>query len=86
MEKMNKLGQTKKPRYKAGTSVSKIFYDDDTGMERPFTGKVMTFNHKEKVYLVKYEDGDEEAGRNPGGLLRNGVELHPAQYGDFDQK
>jgi hypothetical protein len=32
------------------------------------------------------EDGDQESRGDPGGVVRNGVELHPAQDGDFNQK
>ena len=32
------------------------------------------------------EDGDQETRGHPGGLVRDGVELHPTQNRDFDEE
>ena len=49
-----------KPNYRVGIAVSKIFYDADTGKERPFSGKIIGYDTDAKLYSIKYEDGDEE--------------------------
>ena len=50
----------KKPRYWIGTSVSKVFYDADKGVARPFSGKITAYDPEKRLYLITYEDGDEE--------------------------
>ena len=61
LDTVNKTtGQTKKPRYRIGSVVSKVFLNDDTGKEQSYTGKITTYDHKEMIYSVTYEDGDEE--------------------------
>ena len=49
-----------KPRYWIGTSVSKVFYDADKGDDRSFSGWITAYNSEEGLYLITYEDGDEE--------------------------
>ena len=49
-----------KPKYPIGTSVSKEFYSEEDGEERPFSGEVISYDMGEKLYSVRYEDGDEE--------------------------
>ena len=61
LDTVNKTtGQTKMPRYRIGSIVSKVFINDDTGIEQQYTGKVMTYDDKEMIYSITYEDGDEE--------------------------
>ena len=50
----------KKPRYWIGTSVSKVFYDADKGVDRPFSGEITAYDPEKRLYLITYEDGDEE--------------------------
>jgi hypothetical protein len=47
-------------RYKIGATVSKVFVDEKIGKERPFSGNVIGYDKEEKLYKIKYEDGDEE--------------------------
>lgn len=56
----NKTGQTKMPRYRIGSIVSKVFINDDTGIEQQYTGKVTTYDDKEMIYSITCEDGNEE--------------------------
>ena len=49
-----------KQMYAVGTTVSKVFFDEEMGEERPFSGSVIGYDTEEKLYSVKYEDGDEE--------------------------
>lgn len=56
----NKTGQTKKPRYRIGSIVSKVFINDNTVVEQQYTGKVTTYDDKEMIYSITYEDGDQE--------------------------
>jgi hypothetical protein len=48
------------PRYSVGTIVSKVFKDEDTGTDRPFSGTVTSYDPEEGLYSVTYEDGDTE--------------------------
>lgn len=48
------------PKHAVGTTVSKNFYDDEIGEERPFSGKVTAYDADEKLYKIEYEDGDTE--------------------------
>ncbi len=50
---------TTKPKHKIGTTVSKIFKDDN-GMRRPFACAVESYNEMRKLYMIVYEDGDSE--------------------------
>jgi len=52
--------KSNKPKYANGTTVSKVFMDEDDGEEKPFSGKVTGYDVEEKTYCVRYEDGDEE--------------------------
>jgi len=47
-------------KYDVGDPVTKMFYDDNLGKERPFQGEIMGYDAKVKLYSVVYEDGDEE--------------------------
>jgi hypothetical protein len=47
-------------RYSVGTVVSKVFKDEDTGADRPFSGAVTAYDPVEGLYSVTYEDGDME--------------------------
>ena len=49
-----------KPKYRVGVAVSKKFYDEDIGIERPFSGNVIGYDADAKLYSIRYEDGDEE--------------------------
>lgn len=49
-----------KPKYANGTAVSKIFFDDAIDDERPFSGEVVEYYADDKLYSVRYEDGDVE--------------------------
>ena len=48
------------PTYAVGTAVSKVFYDEEEGKERPFSGNVAQYDPDKKVYSISYEDGDKE--------------------------
>ena len=48
------------PKYVVGTTVSRLFFVEDEGKERPFTGEVTGYNAHSKLYSVTYEDGDDE--------------------------
>lgn len=47
-------------RYGVGTAVSKEFYDKDIDKFRSFSGKVISYNINNMLYLIRYEDNDEE--------------------------
>jgi len=47
-------------KYVIGTEVSKVFFDEAIDAERPFSGEVTRYDADEDLYLVVYEDGDEE--------------------------
>lgn len=47
-------------KYPCGTSVSKVFVDDKNGTKRAFSGSIIGYDKKDKLYKVKYDDGDEE--------------------------
>ena len=49
-----------KQKYAVGTTVSKVFFDPEELEHRPFAGTVIRYDRKEKLYLVRYEDGDKE--------------------------
>ena len=48
--------------YDVGTLISKLFIDQETGVERAYPGKVIRYDNQgsSKLYHVKYQDGDEE--------------------------
>ena len=49
--------------YDVGTLISKLFIDQETGVERAYPGKVIRYDDNQgssKLYHVKYQDGDEE--------------------------
>lgn len=48
-----------KQMYPVGTALSKLF-TDDSGEERAFDGEIVKYDAKNELYLVRYEDGDEE--------------------------
>jgi len=48
------------PKYTIGTSVSKIFYSEELGMDRSYSGTVVGYDSKDSLYSVRYDDGDEE--------------------------
>ncbi len=50
---------TTKTTHKIGTTVSKIFKDDN-GVRRPFAGTVKSYDEMRKLYMIVYEDGDSE--------------------------
>lgn len=44
-----------------GTAVTKPFIDPETGEERPYSGFIISYDSKFKLYKIRYdEDGDEE--------------------------
>jgi len=45
--------------YKVGTIVSKSFFDDEIQQERPYIGKVVSYNPKRKLYKIKYDEDDD---------------------------
>jgi len=49
-------------KYSIGTSVSKVFYDEDKekGVNREFSGVIKAYDAEEGLYLITYADGDEE--------------------------
>ena len=49
-------------KYSIGASVSKVFYDEDKekGVNREFSGVIKAYDAEEGMYLITYEDGDEE--------------------------
>ena len=49
-------------KYSIGASVSKVFYDEDKekGVNREFSGVIKSYDAEEGMYLITYEDGDEE--------------------------
>ena len=47
-------------RFSVGTAVSKVFYDEYEGKERPFSGEVTGYDADTKLYSIFYEDGDDE--------------------------
>ena len=47
-------------KYNIGATVSKLFYSAEEKKYRPFAGVVAAYDYDEKLYLVRYEDGDEE--------------------------
>ena len=47
-------------RYGVGTEVSKVFFKDGTNIEERYYGMIFSYDISNKVYLVKYSDGDEE--------------------------
>ena len=65
----SKSPEKPKSKYPVGTSVSKVFRDEDTGTERPFSGSVTQYDASAKLYSIKYEDGDEEE-LDEGGLSK----------------
>ena len=46
--------------YPIGTTVSKIFFSEDDGRERQFKGEVIKYDMNKCVYLIRYEDNDQE--------------------------
>lgn len=61
--KVNKPPPARRQRhmkYSIGAHVSKVFGDPKTGKERPFSGTIVSYDNYEKLYKVRYEDGDEE--------------------------
>ena len=61
--KVNKPPPARRQRhmkYSIGAHVSKVFDDPKTGKERPFSGTIVSYDNYEKLYKVRYEDGDEE--------------------------
>jgi hypothetical protein len=50
---------TTKPKHKIGTTVSKIFKDDNS-MRHPFAGAIESYNKMRKLCMIVYEDGDSE--------------------------
>ena len=50
------MGQT---IYKVGTKVSKSFFDEEIQEERPYTGRVISYNPKRKLYKIKYDEDDD---------------------------
>jgi len=45
--------------YEVGTKVSKSFYDEEIQQERPYIGKVVSYNPKRKLYKIKYDEDDD---------------------------
>ena len=43
-----------------GKRVVRIFLDDDDGTDKPFFGKIISYDVDKKYYKVRYDDGDEE--------------------------
>jgi len=66
-DKQGKKKTKAKLKYAVGTTVSKVFYSEDDGEDRLFFGEVISYDYDEKLYSVKYEDGDEEE-IDEGGL------------------
>lgn len=48
------------PKYPINTPLSKIFNDEVDGTNRPFSGKVVAYDTKRKLYSIRYEDDDAE--------------------------
>ncbi len=61
------IEMTTKPKHKIGTTVSKIFKDDN-GMRRPFAGAIESYDEMRKLYMIVYEDGDSEELTHKEGL------------------
>ena len=53
-------GGNEPKHYPHGTAVSKMFHDEDLGQDRAYSGKVMEYDSIRQLYLIRYEDGDEE--------------------------
>ncbi|EJK46780.1 hypothetical protein THAOC_34533, partial [Thalassiosira oceanica] len=48
------------PKYRNGTLVWKPFLDGDGGEESLFSGRVASYDSDTGLYLVRYNDGDQE--------------------------
>ena len=59
-EQMHSSVPTKKPRFAAGTPVSKPFVPPGGGRPRPFSGEVASHDRSTGLYRVAYDDGDSE--------------------------
>jgi len=47
-------------KYLVGTPVQKVFNAEEDGRPRPFWGEVVSYCSDTKLYLIRYEDKDEE--------------------------
>ena len=54
------MKRSHEPKYQVGIAISKKFYDEDIGADRPFSGNVIRYDADAKLYSIRYEDGDEE--------------------------
>jgi hypothetical protein len=53
------IERTTKPNHKIGTTISKIFKDDN-GMRHLFAGAIESYDEMRNLYMIAYEDGDSE--------------------------
>ena len=60
IEELHQKYVVSEQRYGVGTEVSKVFFKDGTNIEERYSGMIISYNMSNKVYLVKYSDGDEE--------------------------
>ena len=54
------VSMVKKGKYCVGTPVQKVFNAEEDGRPRPFLGEVVSYCSDTKLYLIRYEDKDEE--------------------------
>ena len=47
-------------KYANGTIIYKKFENEYTGIKQKYKGEIVDFDKTEKLYVIKYEDGDQE--------------------------